>query len=185
MLQIRIQSTPNPNARKYVLSKDLKESDRITFKNSEECPHVPLASALFDISHVKQVHFFENILTISQSGGGEWSTIDQKVQDVLHEMIEDHDVNFQDPIEVMREKRRANMDPELLRIDNILDHTIRPALQADGGDIELVEFDGVILSVRYMGACGDCPSSMYGTLEAIKNTIRHEYRPDIDIVIVD
>lgn len=185
MLQIRIQSTPNPNARKYVLSKDLKADDRITFKVPEECVHVPLAKALFEIPNVKQIHFFENVLTISQSGVGDWPNIDKAVQDVLDKHIEGHDINFRDPVEVLREQRRANLDPELLKIDEIIDRTIRPALQADGGDIELVEFDGMVLSIRYMGACGDCPSSMYGTLEAIKRTVRDEYRPDIEIVTVD
>ena len=38
--------------------------------------------------------------------------------------------------------------------------TIRPALQADGGDIELVsvEDDGTV-KVRLKGACGGCPMS--------------------------
>ncbi|HLD29934.1 MAG TPA: NifU family protein, partial [bacterium] len=37
---------------------------------------------------------------------------------------------------------------------------IRPALQADGGDIELVEVtaDGIV-KVRLRGACGSCPMS--------------------------
>jgi len=39
---------------------------------------------------------------------------------------------------------------------------IRPALQADGGDVELVEVtdDGVV-KVRLTGACGCCPMSTY------------------------
>jgi Fe-S cluster biogenesis protein NfuA len=38
--------------------------------------------------------------------------------------------------------------------------TVRPALQADGGDVELVEVtaDGVV-KVRLKGACGSCPMS--------------------------
>jgi Fe-S cluster biogenesis protein NfuA len=38
--------------------------------------------------------------------------------------------------------------------------TIRPSLQADGGDVELVEItdDGVV-RVRLKGACGSCPMS--------------------------
>jgi len=37
---------------------------------------------------------------------------------------------------------------------------VRPALQADGGDVELVDVtdDGVV-SVRLTGACGSCPMS--------------------------
>ena len=54
--------------------------------------------------------------------------------------------------------------------------TIRPALQADGGDIQLVnvENDGTV-KVRLMGACGGCPMSQMtmtqGVERAIKNAV--------------
>lgn len=35
--------------------------------------------------------------------------------------------------------------------------TIRPALQADGGDIQLVSVDQGVVKVRLQGACGSCP----------------------------
>ncbi len=45
------------------------------------------------------------------------------------------------------------------RVQKIIDE-IRPALEADGGNIELVDVqeDGVV-KVRLMGACGSCPMS--------------------------
>ncbi len=36
---------------------------------------------------------------------------------------------------------------------------IRPSLQADGGDVELVGVDGGVVTVRLTGACGSCPMS--------------------------
>ncbi|MGR3178245.1 MAG: NifU family protein [Candidatus Anammoxibacter sp.] len=46
------------------------------------------------------------------------------------------------------------------RVEKALEE-IRPALQADGGDIELVsiEENGVV-KVRLTGACGSCPSAL-------------------------
>jgi Fe-S cluster biogenesis protein NfuA len=38
--------------------------------------------------------------------------------------------------------------------------TIRPALQADGGDIELVDVVGGVVKVRLKGACGSCPMAV-------------------------
>jgi Fe-S cluster biogenesis protein NfuA len=39
---------------------------------------------------------------------------------------------------------------------------IRPALHADGGDVELIDFDEEegLVQVRLTGACGSCPISM-------------------------
>lgn len=44
-------------------------------------------------------------------------------------------------------------------VEKVLD-LVRPALQADGGNVELVDVseDGVV-SVRLTGACGSCPMS--------------------------
>ena len=46
MLQFRIQSTPNPLARKYVLSQDLKREGKVSYQQANQCQHVPLANAL-------------------------------------------------------------------------------------------------------------------------------------------
>ena len=62
---------------------------------------------------------------------------------------------------------------------------VRPALQADGGDVELVEVtaDGIV-KVRLKGACGSCPSSLTGTLMAIENMIKEEIDPEIEVIAV-
>jgi len=37
---------------------------------------------------------------------------------------------------------------------------VRPALQADGGDVEFIDFHDGVVTVRLKGACGNCPMSM-------------------------
>jgi len=50
---------------------------------------------------------------------------------------------------------------------------VRPALQADGGDVELVEItdDGVV-KVRLKGACGSCPMSTMTLKMGIERTLK-------------
>ncbi|GAM09829.1 NifU-like protein 2, chloroplastic [Geobacter sp. OR-1] len=52
---------------------------------------------------------------------------------------------------------------------------IRPALQADGGDVELVEIteDGVV-KVRLKGACGSCPMSTMTLKMGIERTLKEK-----------
>jgi Fe-S cluster biogenesis protein NfuA len=59
------------------------------------------------------------------------------------------------------------------RIQEVLD-TIRPAIQADGGDVELLEFDEAsgVVEVRLMGACESCPISMMTLKEGIEKRLR-------------
>jgi Fe-S cluster biogenesis protein NfuA len=64
------------------------------------------------------------------------------------------------------------------RVEEILD-LIRPAIQSDGGDVELVEVseDGVVL-VRFQGACVGCPSSSITLQAGIERQLR-ERLPEI------
>lgn len=52
---------------------------------------------------------------------------------------------------------------------------IRPALQADGGDVELVDVEDGMVSVRLTGACGGCPMSQM----TLKNGIERVLREDV------
>ena len=56
-------------------------------------------------------------------------------------------------------------------VKEVLD-MIRPALQADGGDVELVEVsdDGVV-KVKLVGACGHCPMSTMTLKMGIERTL--------------
>lgn len=59
------------------------------------------------------------------------------------------------------------------RIEEVL-HAIRPALQADGGDVEFLDFDEVdgIVQLRLMGACESCPISMLTLKEGIEKRLK-------------
>ncbi|OPX98758.1 MAG: Fe/S biogenesis protein NfuA [Syntrophorhabdus sp. PtaU1.Bin002] len=60
---------------------------------------------------------------------------------------------------------------------------IRPALQADGGDVELVDVtaDGVV-KVTLKGACGGCPMSQMTLKMGIERVIKQEV-PEVKEVI--
>ncbi|HEW81809.1 MAG TPA: NifU family protein [Nitrospirae bacterium] len=60
------------------------------------------------------------------------------------------------------------------KVEAVLDK-VRPMLQRDGGDVELVEVrdDGVV-KVRLTGACSGCPMSTMTLKNAIEETIKKE-----------
>ncbi len=51
---------------------------------------------------------------------------------------------------------------------------IRPALQADGGDVELVEVKDGVVKVRLTGACGGCPMSQMTLKMGIERILKKE-----------
>ena len=51
---------------------------------------------------------------------------------------------------------------------------IRPAVQMDGGDIELVDIVDGVVRLRLVGACHGCPSSMMTLKAGIERAIRND-----------
>lgn len=68
------------------------------------------------------------------------------------------------------------------KVQEVLD-MVRPALQADGGDVELVDVtdDGVV-SVRLTGACGSCPMSTMTLKMGIERTLKEKV-PEVKEVV--
>ena len=66
------------------------------------------------------------------------------------------------------------------KIQEALDK-IRPSLQADGGDVELVDVEDGIVKVRLQGACAGCPMSQMTLKMGIEARLREEF-PDIQSV---
>ncbi len=58
---------------------------------------------------------------------------------------------------------------------------IRPAVQMDGGDIELIDVKDGIVQLRLVGACHGCPSSMMTLKAGIERAIQSEV-PEIKAV---
>jgi len=56
---------------------------------------------------------------------------------------------------------------------------IRTFLQADGGDLEVVEIDGKNVKLRLVGACGCCPHAMITLKEGIEKDLREQVDPEI------
>ena len=180
-IEITIQPTPNPNALKFILNRDVKTEGKVSFKTPQDCKEVPLAAALFDLRGVDQIHFFQNVITISKFSFEDWDSLEPAVQTSIESFVDDHNPDFKvfDP----QAERRANLSPEMQQIEEILDKRIRPGLQGDGGDLAVKDFKDNILIVKYQGACGTCPSSTTGTLEAIRSILRDEFHPDIEVYL--
>lgn len=59
---------------------------------------------------------------------------------------------------------------------------VRPYLQADGGDIELVEVKDGIVKVKLLGACKGCPMAQLTIQQGVERAIKKEV-PEVKSVI--
>ncbi|MCP4570723.1 MAG: NifU family protein [bacterium] len=58
--------------------------------------------------------------------------------------------------------------------DKILEaiEEVRPMLQADGGDVEFIDYVDGIVTVRLKGACGNCPMSLMTLKNGIEARVK-------------
>lgn len=177
---IRVQATPNPNAWKFVIDRAVLTEGKATFSNADEAYGNRLALDLLALDGVKQVHFFQNVITITHRIDIEISDLQDQVIAVIQSRMSVHNPNF--GVVDSKKAKRAELSEEVQAIEGILDRTIRPGLQGDGGDIEVVKYEENKLYVHYEGACGTCPSSTTGTLMAIEGILRDEFNQAIEVI---
>jgi len=67
------------------------------------------------------------------------------------------------------------------KIKSVLDR-VRPALQADGGDVEFIDFNDGVVTVRLKGACGSCPMATITLKQGIESRLR-EAIPEVKSVV--
>ncbi|RAV20521.1 NifU family protein [Paenibacillus contaminans] len=70
----------------------------------------------------------------------------------------------------MSEQTQSTMYDEVLEV---LDK-LRPFLQRDGGDVELVDVEDGIVKLKLVGACGSCPSSTITLKAGIERALLEE-----------
>ena len=68
----------------------------------------------------------------------------------------------------------------LEKVQNVL-NKIRPMLQKDGGDVELVGIKGNVVQVRLQGACAGCPMSQMTLKNGIEKVLKEQI-PEIESV---
>ncbi len=88
------------------------------------------------------------------------------------------------PADAAAQPDAAAAEPLVDRVREVL-ALIRPAVQEDGGDVELVEVTGDgLVRVRLHGACVGCPSASMTLHHGIERTLRAEIREDLRVEAV-
>ncbi len=70
------------------------------------------------------------------------------------------------------------------KVKEVIDR-IRPMLQADGGDVELVDIEGGVVKVRLKGACAGCPMSQMTLKNGIEKVLKEEVAGVVSVESVE
>jgi Fe-S cluster biogenesis protein NfuA len=179
-----IEETPNPNAVKFILREPVNHGTAQSYSSPDQAENDPLAKSLFAIDHVVSVFYMDRMVTIEKDDEGDWDDLLPTLAVPIRaaEAVSSHGsaaAAVGGAIAAV-----ASDDPRLVKINDILDEKVRPALMGDGGYLEVLGLTDHTLSIRYQGACGSCPSSLTGTLMAIEGMLKQEVDPELEVVAV-
>jgi Fe-S cluster biogenesis protein NfuA len=180
-----IEETPNPNAVKFILKEPVTNGTARQFDSAEKAEGDELAKALFEVGEVVSVFYMDRMVTVEKRDEGDWDDLLPRLAIPIR-AAESAAQNGMAAAAAVGGSIAALVsdDPRLLRINEILDEKVRPALAGDGGWLEVLDLKEHTLSIRYQGACGSCPSSLSGTLMAIEGMLKEEIDPEIEVVAV-
>lgn len=180
-----IQETPNPNAVKFILKEAVTNGTARQFASREDADSDPLAKSLFEVGDVVSVFYMDKMVTVEKTDEADWDELLPKLAVPIRAAESTATTQTAAAAAVGGHIAAVTSDdPRLVRINEILDEKVRPALAGDGGWLEVLTLKEHTLAIRYQGACGSCPSSLSGTLMAIEGMLRAEVDPEMEVVAV-
>lgn len=96
------------------------------------------------------LHSVEDVTNFTKAGGGCGSCVPE-IENILKEVWAEKVV-----AEVTKPREKMTNIQKISLIQEIIDKEVRPPLQADGGDVELIDVDGNRIIVSLRGLCRDC-----------------------------
>lgn len=174
------ETTPNPAALKFVVSRMLTKSP-VEFKNIDDTAASPLARELFKFPYVKEIFIDENYISVTKYEVNNWDEITLEVRTFIKQYIENGGIVLDESSivakaeqEKIKTKEFDTLDITSQQIINILEEYVKPAVQADGGNIAFESYDETDKTVKVIlqGACSGCPSSTFTLKSGIENMLK-------------
>jgi Fe-S cluster biogenesis protein NfuA len=193
---IYAESTPNPSSMKFVANQLLvPDGATVQYLSKAETKGSPLAAKLFEFPFVKAVFMASNFITVTKMDAIQWEDITYELRDFLRIYLTEGKVviteipktevavdnTFTAKKEVFTEHTAPTTELEV-KIVEILEQYIRPAVEGDGGSITFKSFIDGIVTVQLRGACSGCPSSTL-TLKAGIEGLLKRMVPEVTEVV--
>ena len=174
---IQTETTPNPLTMKFLPGTTLLAKGTLNFTSPEEARVSPLARRLFDIDGVTGVFVCDDFVTVTRDRAHAWETL----KPVVLGSIMDHLTSGQAVVDEAALEQAAgadHTDPIVVKIVDLLETRVRPAVAQDGGDIVFRGFEDGVVYLHMQGSCSGCPSSTATLKHGIENMLRY-YVPEV------
>ena len=136
---IKVVDTPNPDTKKFVFDDVIVGEGSKEFKNKDGS--LSLVDNLFDIGNIELIFLDKNFISVRKSKNASWENLTQEVLDILSKNIN------KDFSPLIFKEENEFTDDVSIRIEEVLNEKIRPAVAMDGGDIRLKSFKNGVAEV--------------------------------------
>ena len=177
-MDIQTEFTPNPSSLKFLPGKIVMEKGTADFRNVEEAKRSPFALNLFKIDGVEGVFFGSDFISITKNDNHEWQTLKPSISETIIEYYKSGTAIMPQGEEDKTSASDTEDNEAVIKIKEILDTKVRPAVAKDGGDITFQSFDNGIVYLHMKGSCSGCPSSTATLKAGIENMLKH-YVPEV------
>lgn len=87
-IEVQFQATPNPNAGKFIVGRQVIDGNvSRSFYSAEQAASDPIAGALFALDGVANVFMVEDFVTVTKSPETDWSDLIPRVTDALQRVL--------------------------------------------------------------------------------------------------
>ena len=134
------------------------------------------------VAKENNLHTAEQITKYTKAGGACGTCLDQ-IQEILDGLWKEHKAE-QKPAkeEKVDDFDKLSVVQKVIKVQSIIDREIRPALEHDGGDIELVNIEGNKVFVRLKGHCASCMAAKVTLKNHVEAKLREFVSDSIEVV---
>lgn len=86
-LEITVQSTPNPNAAKFTLDRELPDGGSRSYFDADAAHGDRLAKRLFEVEGVRALLLVDNFITVTKTDDEEWSELVERIEQAIREEL--------------------------------------------------------------------------------------------------
>jgi Fe-S cluster biogenesis protein NfuA len=176
------EQTPNPESLKFVTNRMLYRGTADFREEDLAREWSPLGTALFDLPYVKGVYISNNFVTVTKEFNYAWEDIMLKLKEFIKAYVQEDKLiikdGFTEAMDAIEAERGASYeysedDAEIVtKIKELIDTYVKPAVEMDGGNIEVKHFKEGVVTVILQGSCSGCPSSTVTLKSGIEGMLK-------------
>ncbi len=173
---IQIESTPNPNALKFLTKNIISEIGSVEFQKKDlEKAKNSLVKNVLKIDGVELILLSENFLSVKKNDKENWDNIKPVVISYLNDYFDKNKkpVLTKEDKDTNKPNYKKDKNDTIDKIIDVLETKIKPAVARDGGDIKFVSFEKGVVTVELRGSCSGCPSSAMTLKRGVQNLLKH------------